>query len=96
MSLWLDDERPMPREYDIHVRTQSDAIEVLRNGMVVIADLDCDLGEGNGSGYEVARWITEQWEADKLRYLTVYCHSANPVERRAIEMLLERAWERIK
>lgn len=34
LKVWLDDIRPMPREYNIHVKTAQEAIEYLESGKV--------------------------------------------------------------
>jgi hypothetical protein len=98
MKIWLDDERPIPPGYDLHVRNEMDAIgALLEHGTkVVTISLDCDLGYGYGSGYNVALWITGQWEEGKLLDLSVLCHSGNPVERAAVLLLIKRAKERLR
>jgi hypothetical protein len=48
MNIWLDDERPMPAGFDVHVKTAKDAIALLAQGNVTLISLDHDLGEGNG------------------------------------------------
>ncbi len=44
MKVWPDDERPMPDGYDVHVRTASEAIDLLKTGQVTRMSLDHDLG----------------------------------------------------
>jgi hypothetical protein len=86
MRVWLDDVRPMPAGYDVHVRTAGEAVGLLKTGAVTELSLDHDLGdERNGTGYEVARWIEEaafRWgegDPEGLRPLTWHIHSQNPV-----------------
>ena len=64
MRLWLDDERPMPSGYDIHVKTSQAAMAVISTMGEFIDEvsLDHDLGDLNGDcgdGYEVACFIEE-------------------------------------
>lgn len=100
IRLWLDDERPMPASFDRHVKTASEAIEVLATGEVSLASLDHDLGlYGPGSdgrtGYDVAKWIEEQAVSGLLKPLTVMVHSQNVVGRHNMVMALKnakRAW----
>lgn len=83
MKLWLDDERPMPVDYDVHVKTAKDCIEILLCCEVSHLSLDHDLGdyEKCGNGYDVAKWIEEQCYSDMgvLVPMHVNLHSANPV-----------------
>lgn len=96
MRIWLDDNRPMPADFDLHVRTEAEAIEALLRyeEMVTEISLDCDLGHNGGRGYNVALWITAQWNDGGLAGLRVLTHSANPVERKAVTMCIARAHER--
>ena len=34
INVWLDDERPMPAGYDVHVKTAEEAIDLLKTGNV--------------------------------------------------------------
>lgn len=97
MRIWLDDERPKPSKYDVSTAYADEAIRLLRQhgDSVVEISLDCDLGAGHGTGYSVALWISEQWLYGNLASLTVRCHSANPVERDAVSLLVERTRERV-
>ena len=86
MRVWLDDVREMPFDFDLHVRTAADAINVLATGGVRVISLDHDLGEEkNGTGYDVAKWIEEKafaWghgEDAGLCPLEWHVHSQNPV-----------------
>lgn len=79
LSVWLDDLRKMPPEYDIHVKTANEAIEVLRSGRVIRMSLDHDLGEGNGSGYDVAKWIEEAAYNNDIPQIQLSLHSQNTV-----------------
>lgn len=53
MRVWLDDERPMPLGFDVHVKTADEAIKLLANGQVKVISLDHDLGENEDTGYKL-------------------------------------------
>lgn len=97
MRIWLDDLRPMPPGYDVHVCTAPEVIEYLKSGKVTRISLDHDLGECNvegvapGTGYDVAAWIEEQAYNGKLAKVEWSLHSANPVGRRNMELALQNA-----
>ncbi|HEY1065437.1 MAG TPA: cyclic-phosphate processing receiver domain-containing protein [Pirellulales bacterium] len=104
MNLWLDDVRPMPSGFDLHVVTAAQAIAALATGGGRKISLDHDLGDAaNGSGYEVAKWIEERafaWsrgEVEGLAPLEWAIHSQNVVGvenmRRAMQSA-ERFWSR--
>lgn len=82
VRLWLDDKRPMPAGFDVHVLKASHAAKLIRMGLVDCVSLDHDLGDESecGTGYEVACEIEALAMLGKLRRrLTVYVHSQNPV-----------------
>jgi len=97
MKLWLDDERPAPVGFDIHVKTAGDAIRLIKSGRVTEVSLDHDLGRSDdpdispGTGYDVAVWLEENAHTGKLPRLTWNVHSANPVGRRRMEAALGNA-----
>lgn len=95
MKIWLDDIRPMPQGFDIHCKTQNEAMLHLAKGYVVHISFDHDLGENAGNGYGVAQAI-EYWAYySVIPPLTWDVHSANPVGRRNIELAMnsaERYW----
>jgi hypothetical protein len=96
LSLWLDDERPMPEGFDIHARTADKAVEFLKSGVVTRVSLDHDLGDGNGTGYDVAKYIEEAAFKGELPRMEVGVHSANPVGRVNIRRCIDNAnrfWE---
>jgi hypothetical protein len=81
MNVWLDDKRPMPKAYDVHVLKAPHAIKLLRCGLVKMISLDHDLGDEMtcGTGYQVACEIERLASLRRLRRITVYVHSMNPV-----------------
>jgi len=98
MKLWLDDERPMPEDFDLHVKTARGAIQVLEfSPYIDEVSLDHDLGDLDdcGDGYEVACWIEERAARGLLRQLKWSVHSANPAGASKMRAALEsadRAW----
>jgi hypothetical protein len=97
VNVWLDDQRPMPPGYCLHVKTAEKAIRLLQLGMVTSISLDHDLGEEAlyGTGYDVAREIERLAYTGKLKRITVRVHTQNPVGERRIRLALqsaERSW----
>lgn len=95
MRIWLDDERPMPEGFTHHVKTAHEAIELLKTGQVEEISLDHDLGDGNGTGYDVAKFIEEQAVTGQTTKFRVRVHSQNVVGRENIKAALRnalRAW----
>jgi hypothetical protein len=91
-SLWLDDVRPMPDGFDIHVKTAHEAIAVLKTAKIKKVSLDHDLGdEANGTGYDVARWIEEAAFNGELAPLDWAVHSQNPVGVEKMKQALQNA-----
>lgn len=92
VSVWLDDERPMPDGFSFHARTAEEAIGAIRGGGVSVVSLDHDLGEGScGTGYDVAKFIEEGAFLGTVPPMDVRVHSANPVGARNIRMCIENA-----
>lgn len=92
MRIWLDDERPMPPEYDTYCRTAEEAIELLKTNQVTDISLDHDLGTGYSTGYEVAKWIEENAINGTLKPIQhLHVHSQNPVGKQNIKMALRNA-----
>lgn len=90
MKVWLDDERPMPSDFNVHVKTASEAILLVRSGRVSEISLDHDLGEER-TGYDVAKFIEESAFNGTLSPLKVFVHSANPVGARNIQECAKNA-----
>ena len=79
IRLWIDDERPMPDEYDVWAKTSAGALTVLeraaRDGAPLgVVSFDHDLG-GDDTTRRVMMWMAEHniWPA------TVRIHTANSV-----------------
>jgi hypothetical protein len=92
MRVWLDDERPMPSDYDVHVRTAEEAIALLKTGDVTTISLDNDLGDEAGEGRDVARWIEEAAYNNAIPRLRMKVHTQNAVARVAICRALQNAF----
>lgn len=104
MKIWLDDCRPMPKDYDVHCFTAQAAIELLRKGVVGKISLDHDLGELSysggrpvdpGNGYQVA-CVIEEMANEGCPRIEVLIHSQNPVGRKKMEEAVawaQRAWD---
>lgn len=90
MNVWLDDERPMPSDYDVHVKTAEEAIKLLETGNVSKISLDHDLGQVK-TGYDVAKWIEENAIKGTLKQLRLRVHTQNPVGRKNICAALQNA-----
>lgn len=93
MKVWLDDERPMPDRYDVHVKTAQEAIALLEQGVVTEISLDHDLGLVEaGTGYMVAFHI--EYMAYKGFAPPVWrLHTANPVGRENMKNALMSAMD---
>jgi hypothetical protein len=95
--VWLDDSRTMPEGYEVHVKTAEEAIKLLMSGEVSFISLDHDLGDGNGSGSQVALYIEEHAWRGTLNRLAWRLHTANPVGREYMHSCLsnaDRYWTR--
>lgn len=83
INIWLDDKRPMPPDFDIHVATAQEAIKVLKNHIndSIRISFDHDLGDASvvGDGYDVAVWIEEQAFHGNINPVKWSVHSDNPV-----------------
>ena len=90
MWVWLDDIRPMPESFTVHVKTAKEAIELLKTNQVTLISLDHDLGEYL-TGYDVAKYIERAASSGTLKRLTVAVHTANPVGRVKMCQALENA-----
>jgi hypothetical protein len=93
MKLWLDDKRPMPWPYTVHVKTASEAIAELEAGGVTHISLDHDLGDiqKTGNGYMVACWIEKAAYEGVLERLEWAVHSMNPIGAENMRRALQNA-----
>jgi hypothetical protein len=87
MKIWLDKTRPMPRNYDIHVKTAVEAIKVLKNEEV----RQISLGEANEDVYKVTKWIAENAYHGRLRPLGWSIHAVDPTACKIMTNMLRMA-----
>jgi len=95
IHVWLDDVRPMPSEFNVHVKTAREAILLLNKGDVSSISLDHDLGPSDETGYSVAKYIEEHAYYGDLPRLKVMIHTDNPEGRRNMMAAInnaERYW----
>lgn len=95
MKLWLDDIRPMPKGFDKHVTNVTIAKSCIAFPYDPVDEIsfDHDLGEDNGTGYDVAKFIEEQAYLGNIPPIKWSIHSANPVGRKNIEAAMKKAEE---
>ena len=95
IRLWLDDQRDMPSNYNLHVKTARDAISALSVGNVVAASLDHDLGDEkiNGNGYDIAKWIEKQAYFGNIDPIEINIHSDNGVGRQNMLAAIKNAYK---
>ncbi len=91
MKVWLDDVRPMPSGWDVHIRTAIEASQLVLQGQVTDISLDHDLGEKDLTGYFVAKMIEDLAYHGTIPKINWTIHSANPVGRANMEMALKNA-----
>ena len=93
MKLWLDDKRPMPAGFDIHVVSAFEAIDMIKTGKVTKISLDNDLGDRLivGEGWMVADFIEEQAYFGNIPKIKCYVHSDNAVAVERMCITLNRA-----
>ena len=98
MKLWLDDQINDPDTPDRHTPVgwygcthAHQTIEYIKTGIVTEIDFDHDLGEGKGTGYDVALVIEAGAYNGTLDPIKWNIHSANPVGRKRIEAAMQNA-----
>jgi len=95
MKIWLDDIRSMPDNYTHHAFSVDEAKNLIctaeNNGEIIeVIDCDHDLGDYynfGGDGIKLLDWLIERGTFYPIRL-----HTANPVGRKNMMMLLERYW----
>lgn len=92
MKIWLDDERPVPPEFDVWVKTAAAAMKVLGTGGATEISLDHDLG-GEQTGYDVACFLEQGAALGRIAPVKVHIHTANPVGRKNIAAAVAKAME---
>ena len=108
MKLWIDDIRPMPKDFDVWAKSADEAVKILAKGNITHVSFDHDLGdviETNGpivlwdehekTGYDVAMWVEREAYRGRIKPFTYKIHSANPIGARKIQTAMtnaERFW----
>ena len=90
MKVWLDDWRMSPAGWMV-ARTAADAIRAFADGDVDEISLDYDLGTGDVTGLNVAKWIRQGAEAGTLPRIRWHLHSDNNEGREKILRVMEEA-----
>src|SRR4051812_21260179 len=93
MRVWLDDKRPMPSDYDKHVMSAFEAIELVKTCKVTHIGLDHDLGDELlvGNGHMVSDFIEECAYCNVIPRLTWSIQSSNGPEVSRMSVALKRA-----
>jgi len=97
MKLWLDDVRPMPYDYDVHVKTAGRAIQLIKAGFITEVSLDNDLGDvywddsPTGEGRHVADFIEQGAYEGTVRRIKCHIHTDNVVARMYMEQAILNA-----
>lgn len=93
MKIWLDDKRPMPKEFDTHCVSAFEAIDLIKTGKVTKISLDNDLGDRLvvGEGWMVADCIEEAAYFNSIPRIQWSVHSDNGVAVQKMRITLERA-----
>lgn len=85
MNVYLDDKRPCPPDF-LLVRTAKECIALIKNNKLATISLDYNLGRGNPTGYEVAKYMS----ANNVYANTIIIHSADSVGRKRMARLLRK------
>lgn len=101
MRIWLDDLRPMPDDYDIHIKKASVLIKLLDSGCrVKHIGFDHDLGDDeDGTGHTVANHIEKMAAGSQIGRMTYSVQSDNSPGRDNIEAAMKSAnrfWDLIE
>lgn len=93
MKIWLDDKRTMPIEFDIHVVSAFEAIDMIKTGKVTKIGLDHDLSDETifGNGHMVSDFIEEQAYFGKIPRIEWSIQSSNGPEIARMTIALRRA-----
>ena len=78
LIIWLDDKRPMPKEYNYWAKTAEECIGLIKKGRVEFISLDSDLGTGMTEGKKVAQYIEQAYLSGDIEYVDFWPHTSNP------------------
>lgn len=98
VKVYVDDLRNIPEDFK-GARNFEEAVELLVSNKVSVLSLDHDLGEDiNGNllknGYDLVKWICENYEDKGLFIEDIYIHTDNPVGRENMFETLKAAQRR--
>lgn len=98
INLYLDDLRDIPPNFEC-ARTYEAAVEYLKTNKVGILSLDHDLGAFEDgrlrkSGYDLVKWICENYVDLTLEINAIYLHTDNSVGRENMYETLKGAQRR--
>ena len=87
MKIWVDDIRPMPKEYNMYLRTVDEVISVIeyieakQHYSIEIISLDHDAGDYGPPDYiKILDWLEEKQAIDNLQIDWLFdIHSQNPI-----------------
>ena len=95
MRMWIDDVRPMPKDFDISAKTYSEAITLLKTKDITFISFDHDLGT-KSTGYDIAKYIESMAAFGLIEPIGWSIHSANPAGKHNIALAMqsaERFWK---
>lgn len=97
ITAYLDDNRPTPDNFDVHVYDSEHLMEMLSYKNITHISLDNDLGPYcHVEGYQVARFLEEQAFENKIPKLQIQIHSANTVASKEMQQAIAKCnefWE---
>lgn len=95
MKIWVDDVRPMPKGYDLHIKSVNDAIEVIgyieakQHQRIDLLDLDHDAGDYYDQGGDYIR-ILDWMEFEGINDIPISIHSGNLVGIRNMQRIIQK------
>ena len=93
MRVWLDDVRPKPDDFDVHIKDIKSAKELVITGRVTFLSFDHDLGHmsDNYTGYDLAVFVEELAAEGLIPKFGWAVHSSNPVGAEKIRQAMRSA-----
>lgn len=79
LRIWLDDERKMPKGYDVHLKHPKNVIELISQNLVEFVSIDNDLGKNIPEGRTVAEYIEQNYILGKIDFVDFKPHTGNTV-----------------
>lgn len=90
MKIWIDDIRPKPQNFDIHIKTTNEAIAFIEKNYnkIDLISLDHDAGDFYPEGGDYIRIL--DWLEFKGISLPISIHSGNPVGIKNMQRIISR------